>query len=97
MCGQNDGDPKGEKFIPNVNAICRAKTDDLRARLRLDKVVDFAVGNEILMGWGLREERELQVMKISCVRILGILFLPEVLEHDGVCSRQSHTAAKLLR
>lgn len=36
-------------------------------------------------------------MQISPVGVLGVLLVPEVLQDDGVSSRQPHATAELLR
>jgi hypothetical protein len=75
--------------LPDVHPIRGSETDDLGAWLVLDEVVHFAVRNEIFVRRVLREVRKLQVMEISRVRIFGILLIPEVLEDEGIRSRQS--------
>lgn len=85
--GRMEGESEKGELSPDINTIRCTKTDDLSARLRLDKVVDFAVGDEILMAWILGKVGKLQIVKISRVGILGILLVPKVFQNDRICSR----------
>ena len=57
----------GSDRLPNIDTICGTETDDLSAWLSLDKMVNFAVGDQIFVRRVLWEVREFELLVKSAL------------------------------
>ena len=56
--------------LPNVHSISTPARDDLGSGARLHQMVDLTIWYKLMVGWILRESRELQEVQVSGLVVL---------------------------